>query len=69
MGNLGEGVINIFVVILLSAILLPIAFSQIFNANTTGWDTNTITIFGLLPVIASVALILILVYAYYQRRA
>ena len=69
MGNMGEGVINIFVVILLAAILLPIAFTQIFNANTTGWDDNTVTIFGLLPVISSVALILILVYAYYQRRA
>jgi uncharacterized BrkB/YihY/UPF0761 family membrane protein len=66
--GLGEGVINIFVVLLLAAILLPIAFTQIFNANTVGWDSNTVTIFGLLPVIASVALILILVYQYYERR-
>lgn len=66
--GMGEGVINIFVVVLLAAILLPIAFGQIFNANTTGWDSNTTTIFALIPIIASVALILILVYAYYQRR-
>lgn len=65
---LGEGVINIFIVALLAGILLPIGFSQVFNANTTGWDSNTVTIFGLIPVIASVALILILVYSYYSRR-
>lgn len=66
--GLGEGVINIFVVVLLAGILLPIAFTQIFSANTTGWDANTITIFGLIPIISAVALILILVYQYYQRR-
>ena len=64
---MGDSVINIFVVVLLAAILLPIAFSQIFNANTTGWDSNTVTIFGLVPIIASIALILVLVYAYYQK--
>lgn len=64
---MGDNVINIFVVVLLAAILLPIAFSQIFNANTTGWDSNTVTIFGLVPIIASIALILILVYAYYNK--
>lgn len=64
---MSEAVTNIFVVILLAAILLPIAFGQIFNANTTGWDSNTVTIFGLIPIIGAVALILVLVYAYYQR--
>lgn len=66
--GLGEGVINIFVVVLLAGILLPIAFTQIFSANTVGWDDNTVTIFGLIPIISAVALILILVYQYYQRR-
>lgn len=65
---MSEAVINIFIVVLLAAILLPIAFTLIFNANTTGWDSNTTTVFGLIPIIAVVALIVILVYAYYQRR-
>ena len=64
---MSEAVINIFVVLLLAAILLPIAFTLIFNANTTGWDANTVTIFALLPIISVIALILILVYAYFQR--
>jgi len=67
MPAMGDAIINIFVVVLLAAILLPIAFTQIFSANTTGWDNNTVTIFGLVPIIACIALILILVYAYFQR--
>jgi len=69
MADMGSSVVNIFIVILLAAILLPISFGLIFNANTTGWDSSTVTIFGLLPLIATVALIIILVYAYYQRRS
>ena len=63
-----QKVIGIFITILLTAILIPVAFSQIFNANTTGWDANTVTIFGLIPIIGVVAIILILVFAYYSRR-
>lgn len=63
-----EKVIAIFVTLLLTAILIPVAFTQIFNANTTGWDTNTKTIFGLIPIIGVVAIILILVFAYYSKR-
>lgn len=63
----GEQIISIFVVVLLGAILLPIAFGLIFDANTTGWDDNTVTVFNLIPIIACVALILILVYAYFTR--
>lgn len=64
---MSEAIINIFIVVLLAGILLPIAFGQIFNANTTGWDANTVTIFSLVPIISVVALVLVLVYAYFQR--
>lgn len=64
---MSEAVVNIFIVILLAAILLPIAFSLIFDANTTGWDSTTTTIFGLIPLIGTIALVLVLVYAYVQR--
>lgn len=67
-GVMEEKVIGVFITILLAGILVPIAFSQIFNANVTGWDTNTVTIFKLLPIIGVVALILILVFAYYTKR-
>lgn len=64
---MADSVINIFIVVLLAGILLPLAFSQIFNANVVGWDTNTKTVFKLLPIISVVALIVVLVYAYYAR--
>jgi hypothetical protein len=64
---MSEAVVNIFIVILLAAILLPIAFSLIFDANTTGWDSTTTTIFGLIPLIGTIALVLVLVYAYVQK--
>lgn len=48
---------DIFVTVLLAAILLPIAFTLIFNANTTGWDSNTTTIFGYIPILAIVGVI------------
>lgn len=62
-----EKVIGVFITILLAGILLPISLGTIFSANTTGWDANTVTIFELLPIISVVAVILILVYAYYTR--
>lgn len=62
-----QKIVGIFIVLLLGAVLLPIAFTAIFNANTTGWDSNTVTIFNLLPIIGVVAVILILVYAYFTR--
>jgi hypothetical protein len=64
---MSEAVVNIFIVILLASILLPIAFSLIFDANTTGWDSTTTTIFGLIPLIGTIALVLVLVYAYVQK--
>lgn len=67
MPELGGKVIGIFITILLTGILVPVAFDQIFNADTTNWSSNTVTIFNLLPVISVVAIILILVYAFYDR--
>lgn len=48
---------DIFITVLLAAILLPIAFTLIFNANTDGWDSNTVTIFGYIPILAIVGVI------------
>lgn len=55
MGDLA--VRDIFITVLLAAILMPIAFTLIFNANTTGWDSNTVTIFGYIPILAIVGII------------
>jgi len=41
---------------------MPIAFQQIFGANTTGWDTMTVTVWKIVPLLAVVAMILVLIY-------
>lgn len=64
MSDLTSSVKAIFVTVLLAAILLPVAFHQIFSANTTGWDSNTVTIFTLIPLIAGVAILLALLRHY-----
>lgn len=63
-----SGIVDIFVIVLLAALLLPISFSLIFNANTTGWDANTTTIFGYIPIIAIVAVIILLVIRYIAHK-
>ena len=60
-------IVTVFVVVLLAAILLPVAFTQIFTANTTAWDANTVTIFSLIPIITIVGVILGLVSFYKIR--
>jgi len=62
--NRGETrtVISLFVATFLFAILMPIAFQQVFNANTTGWDAMTVTVWKIVPLLAVVAMILVLIY-------
>jgi hypothetical protein len=54
----GGQIVTLFVAVFLMAILLPVAFDQIFNANTTGWDTDTVTIWDLIPLIVVVVIII-----------
>jgi uncharacterized BrkB/YihY/UPF0761 family membrane protein len=62
--NRGETrtVISLFVAVFLFGILMPVSFQQIFGANTTGWDTMTVTVWNLIPLLAVVAMILVLIY-------
>jgi len=55
-------IITIFLVFILGAAVLPTAFSQWFNANTTGWPTATQTLWPLVPLLGVVALIAIVAY-------
>ena len=53
------------VALLLTAILVPIGIGQIIGVNTSTWDTTSKTVWGLLPIIAIVGLIL--GFMYYLR--
>jgi hypothetical protein len=56
-GLLIETAILIPVSILVAATLVPTAFSAIYGANTTGWDSAVITVFQvLLPTLTVIAI-------------
>lgn len=56
-------VIGLFVGAFLFAVLMPVAFAQIFGANTTSWDATTVTVFTLVPVIVVVAFVIGIIYS------
>lgn len=60
-------VITLFIAFLLAGALLPTAFSQIFNATTTGWTTATVTVFFLLPLMGAVALLVAIISPYVHQ--
>lgn len=51
-------VIGIAVAALVVAIIIPVAFSQFFSTVTTSWDAQTILIWGIIPVIVILAIVL-----------
>ena len=54
-------VIGIFVALILVASVFPTAFQQIFGASTTGWSESTIALWKLIPLIGTLAVVLLLV--------
>lgn len=55
-------VITIFLVFIIGAAVLPTAFSQWFNATTTGWPVATQTLWPLVPLLGIVVVIAVLAY-------
>jgi len=60
-------VIEIVIVVIVVALLFPIAGQLIFNANTTGWDSNSVTVFGYIFIIAIVAVLVLLLTSYIRH--
>ena len=55
-------VITIFLTFIVGAAVLPTAFSQWFNATTTGWPVATQTLWPLVPLLGVVVLVAIIAY-------
>lgn len=51
-------VISIAVAALVVAIIVPIAFGQFFSTNTSSWDAQTILIWGIIPLVVILAIVL-----------
>lgn len=61
-------IVELFIVALLAGILVPVGFNQIFNANETTWDSNTKTVFNLVPIIIAVSIIILVITYIRQNR-
>lgn len=57
-------VIGIAVAALIVAIIVPIAFNQFFSVDTGSWDAQTILIWGIIPLVIILAIVL-----YFLNRA
>jgi hypothetical protein len=58
------GAILIPITVLLTAILIPPAFAQVYGANTSGWNSAVVVVFQILfPVLAIIAV----VYSYIKE--
>ena len=53
-------VITIFLTFIVGAAVLPTAFSQWFNATTTGWPVATQTLWPLVPLLGIIVLVAII---------
>ena len=53
-------IITIFLIFIVGAAVLPTAFSQWFNATTTGWPVATQTLWPLVPLLGIIVLVAII---------
>jgi len=51
-------VIGIAVAALVAAIIIPIAFGQFFSTDTASWDAQTVLIWGIVPLVVVLAIVL-----------
>lgn len=54
-------VMTLVVGLLLVAFLVPLAFDEMYTANTTSWSDSVADIWELLPVIGAIVLILVFI--------
>lgn len=58
-------VIQIMLAIFLGSILLPIAFTEWFNATTSGWGSGASALWPVIPIMALIGLL----YMFYNKYA
>lgn len=57
-------IIGLVVGLIVLAIMLPVALTEIMNVNTTTWDPSVAAVWDLLPVLAVLAGLVMIVAAY-----
>lgn len=54
-----EKIVAMVIALILVAVLIPVAFTQIASANQTGWAASVVSLWGLIPVIAIIGIFLL----------
>lgn len=64
-GQLSVGnIISLVIGLIVLAIMLPVALTELMNVNTSGWDTSVAAVWDLLPILAVLGgLVMIVGYA------
>lgn len=60
-------IVDLFIVLFVGAILLPIAISEFVGANTTGWGTTLVTVWDNIPIIGLVGVLVGMLYKYIRK--
>lgn len=61
MADLTDKVIALAIGVFLGAALLPSALTNLFGANTTGWNTDAITMWGVSGLMVVIAFVLTII--------
>ncbi len=60
-------IINYVLGLLLLFLLMPVALGSFFNTTTTSWDTTTVTIWNVLPILAIIGAFGVVLYMGYRK--
>lgn len=59
MVDITDKVISVFIGAILAAALIPVALQQLATANTTGFDSATLALFGVISIAVIVAVVVL----------
>ena len=56
-----SAIISLVIALIVLSIMMPIALSEFFLANTTGWDTSVVRLWEIIPIFAIIGIVLAVV--------
>ena len=56
-----SSIISLVIALIVLAIMMPIALTEFFLANTTGWDSSVLRLWEIIPIFAIIGIVLAVV--------
>lgn len=56
--NIGNWAVKVLIGMLLASLLIPIAITNVINADQTGWDASTIALWAIIPLAIVIGLVI-----------